>query len=101
MEVDASASTKVPRSARDGGRRFSVDVSVEAKASTSIPSPESRVPSPESRVPNERQRMIRYPVSGTVATHVCDVRVVPFISHTHTSPFTAFRQRRSAFVSPL
>jgi hypothetical protein len=36
-----------------------------------------------------RYLTILYPVSATVPTHVCDSRVAPSISHTHTSPSVA------------
>ena len=74
LEVEASASTDTSTLKRRPPSRTLPGPHVDAEASTSI-GPESRVdPSPESQVPNERQRMIRYPVSGTVATHASDVR---------------------------
>ena len=44
---------------------------------------------------------IRYPASGTVATHVSDSFVVPSMSHTQTSPSVAWCHRMSAIPSPL
>lgn len=44
---------------------------------------------------------IRCPTSGTVAAHVCDSVVVPFMSQTQTSPFVRCRHRMSAFRSPV
>ena len=50
---------------------------------------------------DERQRIIRYSVSGTVPIHVSDSFVLPSMSHTQTSPSVAWCHRMSALPSPL